>query len=160
MTAARVMRGAISLSNSSHFPLMPYSNHETGGVAARPRQAIDEAGADRIGDRANTIGTVRVACCSGPDRAVGHDDVRRERDQLRHVVGECVVSPPAQRVSIRTLRPMVQPNSASPAEMPRGGLAIPDRPRQSSSSTPMRRIRSGCCARAASGHAPPRRRAA
>ena len=51
MTAARVTPGAISLSNSSHFPLMPYSNSsETGGVAARPRQALDEAGADRIGD--------------------------------------------------------------------------------------------------------------
>ena len=29
------------------------------------RQAIDEAGADRIGDLPNTIGTVRVACNNG-----------------------------------------------------------------------------------------------
>ena len=50
-TAARVTPGAICLSSSSHFPLMPYSNcDKAGGVAARPRQAIDEAGADRIGD--------------------------------------------------------------------------------------------------------------
>ena len=39
--------------------------HKTGGVAARPRQAIDEAGADRIGDITNTIGTVRVTCSNG-----------------------------------------------------------------------------------------------
>ena len=51
MTATRVTLGAICLSSSSHFPLMPYSNtSETGSVAARPRQAIDETGADRIGD--------------------------------------------------------------------------------------------------------------
>jgi hypothetical protein len=41
-TAARVSRGAISLSSSSHFPLRLYSKiHEAGNVAARPRQAID-----------------------------------------------------------------------------------------------------------------------
>ena len=40
-----------ALSSSSHFPPMPYSNiDETGGVAARPCQAIDEARGDRIGD--------------------------------------------------------------------------------------------------------------
>ena len=48
--------------------------HETGDVAARPRQAVDEASADRIAHDGNTIGTVRVACsnaghggrCHGP----------------------------------------------------------------------------------------------
>ena len=35
---------------------------KSGDVAARPRQAFDEAGADRIDDLTNTIGTVRVAC--------------------------------------------------------------------------------------------------
>ena len=29
---------------------MPYSNVKTGDIAARPRQALDDAGADRIGD--------------------------------------------------------------------------------------------------------------
>ena len=46
---------------------MPYSaGHESGDVAARSRQAFDEAGSRP--DRAtmgNTIGTVRVACRSG-----------------------------------------------------------------------------------------------
>ncbi len=48
ITATRVTPGAICLSTSSHFPLVAYSNQV--GVATRPRQAIDEAGADRIGD--------------------------------------------------------------------------------------------------------------
>ena len=39
--------------------------HESGGVAARPRQAVDKAGADRIGTTGNTMGTVRVACRNG-----------------------------------------------------------------------------------------------
>ena len=42
-------RGSISLSNSSHFALMPYSNsRKTGNVAARPIEARDEAGPDWI----------------------------------------------------------------------------------------------------------------
>ena len=50
-TATRVMPGAISLSSSSHFPLMPNSNvDETGRVATRPRQAFDEPSPDRIDD--------------------------------------------------------------------------------------------------------------
>jgi len=40
--------------------------HEAGGIAARPRQAVDEAGPDRIDDGGNTIGTVRVACSNAP----------------------------------------------------------------------------------------------
>ena len=65
-TAARVTPGAICLSSSSHFAAQAvFETHETGGVAARPRQAIDKAGADRIGDCTNTIGTVRVACSNG-----------------------------------------------------------------------------------------------
>ena len=48
--------------------LQPFSAHavfelgKAGGVAARPCQARDEAGADRVDDVTNTIGTVRVAC--------------------------------------------------------------------------------------------------
>ena len=65
---------------------------ETGGVAARPRQAIDKAGADRIGGLRNTIGTVRVACCNGRHgrAASGQDDVRRERDQFGRVFANVV----------------------------------------------------------------------
>ena len=43
-TATRVTPGAISLSNSSHFALMPYSNWvKPVSVAARSRQAVDKA---------------------------------------------------------------------------------------------------------------------
>ena len=63
MTATRVSRGAISFSNSSHFPLMLYSKeHETGGVAAWARQALDQTGADRVGDSHEHDRHVRVAC--------------------------------------------------------------------------------------------------
>ena len=39
-----------------------FENHKAGGVAARPRQAIDVAGADRIGDDRRT----RSARCGSP----------------------------------------------------------------------------------------------
>ena len=66
--------------------------HEAGGVAARPRQAFDEAGADRIGDRPRT----RSARCGSPAATVprsschGQDDVRRERDQFGRVFANVV----------------------------------------------------------------------
>jgi hypothetical protein len=62
-------------------------------------------------------------------------------------------TPAAQRTSIRTLRPSTHPNCCSPCTnavsraCPSGSSAI------RFSNTPMRRIRSGCCARAADGHA-------
>jgi len=65
----------------------------------------------------------------------------------------------AQRVSIRMLRPSVHPSFWSPSQ----NAAIQACPSWSLSayaiSTPIRRIRSGCCARAVSGKAsvPPRR---
>src|SRR2546423_10474635 len=50
-TATRVTRGAISLISSSHFAPKPNSiGVKAGDVAARPRQAIDETRADRVGD--------------------------------------------------------------------------------------------------------------
>jgi len=63
-------------------------------------------------------------------------------------------APPAtQRVSIRTLRPSIQPSS----RRPRTNASIRACPSLSSAakliSTPMRRIRSGCCARVVTGHA-------
>src|SRR2546423_9494982 len=48
--AARVTLGAICLSSSSLPADAVFERHETGGLAARPRQAVDKAGADRIGD--------------------------------------------------------------------------------------------------------------
>ena len=69
---------------------------------------------------------------------------------LRMSVG--IACAPADSRSARCGR-RSSPIAAAPAGTPRCGPALPDRPRPSSMSTPMRRIRSGCCARAASGHA-------
>ena len=62
--------------------------HETGGVAARPRQAVDEAGADRIGDddrEHDRHGAGRLQQRRHGRGAMGQNDVRRERDQFRRV---------------------------------------------------------------------------
>ena len=66
-TAARVTRGAICLSSSSHFPLMPYSNSMK-PVALPPGRARLSTKPAPTGSATvtNTIGTVRVACCNGP----------------------------------------------------------------------------------------------
>ena len=104
-----------------------FEDDETGGVAARPRQAIDEAGADRIGDITNTIGTVRVACSNAAarGRCRSQDDVRRERDQFGRIFANFVGIVRAQRVSIRTLRPSVQPNCCKPCRKRRdAGLSF------------------------------------
>ena len=80
-------RGAISLSSSSHFPLDAVFESETGGVAARTRQAVDKAGADRIGDAEHDR---HGAGCllQWPKSAlpVSQDHVRRERDQFGRVL--------------------------------------------------------------------------
>ena len=100
MTAARVTPGAISLSSSSHFPLMPYSNRVK-PVALPPGRARLSTKPAPTGSVtcANTIGTVRVACCNGATVEVpcGQDDVRRERDQFRRVFAIASASPAPQR---------------------------------------------------------------
>ena len=91
--------------------------HKAGGVAARPRQAIDEAGADRIGDdrEHDRHGAGRLQQRRHGRGASGQDDVRRERDQFRRVFASVVgICRAPQRMSIRTLRPSVQPNCCSP----------------------------------------------
>ena len=66
---------------------MLYSNHETGGVAARPRQAVDVAGGDRIGDdrEHDRHGAGRLQQRPHGRGAMGQDDVGRERGQFRRV---------------------------------------------------------------------------
>jgi hypothetical protein len=50
-TATRFSWGEMSLSSSSHFALMTYFEHDkSGGIAARLRKAIDEAGANWVDD--------------------------------------------------------------------------------------------------------------
>ena len=87
-TATRVTPGAICLSNSNHFPPMTvFEQKETGGIAARPRQAVDEAGADRIDDEREHDRHRAGRLQQRPDcrSARGQDDVWRERDQFCRV---------------------------------------------------------------------------
>ena len=132
-TATRVTPGAICLSSSSHFALMPYSNSmKAGGVAARPRQAIDEAGADRIGDvhEHDRHGAGRLQQRGHARRASGQDDVRRERDQFRRVFANAVgiVAAPSGRRSARCGR-RSSPIAASPCRNAASGPGLPHRPR-------------------------------
>ena len=115
-TAARVTPGAICLSSSSHFPLMLYSN-EVKPVALPPGRAKLSTKPAATGSETtgNTIGTVRVACSSGPTVEAPWAKMTSGASATNSAA--CLrISPAlavAQRVSIRTLRPMVQPNSAS-----------------------------------------------
>src|SRR5215213_4180765 len=63
--AARVTPGAISLSSSTHFALMPYSN-KTKPVALPPGRVRLSTKPAPTGSTAcaNTMGTVRVAICN------------------------------------------------------------------------------------------------
>src|SRR5262245_63102366 len=60
--------------------------------------------------------------------------------------------PPAQRISIRMLRPSVQPNCCNPPTNAFTRVGYSESFVEAGSSTPMRRIRSGCCACVVSGH--------
>ena len=155
-TAARVTPGAICLSSSSH--LIGNSEliaGESGDIAARPRHAGDEAGANRIDDVCDTIGSVLVASSSG--RMVENPLVKITSGpvatistaRLRMRPG----SPAAQRVSMRTFRPMPQPSSCSPCMNAPWRTDASGSSAASVSSILMRRIRCGCCARAGTGHA-------
>ena len=121
-TAARVTRGAICLRNSTHFARDRIQMGEPGDVATWPGQARDEARADRVDAPANTIGMVWVSCISGatiplPDaRMTSGARATNSAASLRM----SSASFPAQRKSIRALRPLVQPSAWSPAGMPRG----------------------------------------
>ncbi len=66
-TKARVTFGAICLSNSVHLPLMLYSKFEK-PVMLPPGWAMlwTKPAPTGSGAFTNTIGIVRVACCSGP----------------------------------------------------------------------------------------------
>ena len=92
-TAARVKLGAISLSNSSHFPpAAVFEGQESGDIATRPRQAVDEAATDRIAsDREHDrhrAGRLQQGVYGRG--AVGQDDVGRERYQFRRVPANIV----------------------------------------------------------------------
>src|SRR5262245_35660282 len=98
-TAARNTRGAISLSSSTHFVLMPNSNWLK-PVALPPRQACDEATADGI-EKVNEHDWQCVRCVQQrPDgrTARSQEDLRLEGHQLRRVFADVggIACAPAQ----------------------------------------------------------------
>ena len=161
-TAARFSPGAICLSSSSHFPLMPNSKMvKSGGVASRPRQACDEAGADGIADihEHDRHGASPAAAASAASVHC-YDGVRCQRDQLGRAPAQKFVVAPASGARSRWCGPRSIPAPADPDERLPCEPAIPDRPRIA-----RRAPRCAACARAAA-HAQraarrlPRRRAA
>ena len=64
-----------------------FENHEPGGVATRPRQAVDEAGTDRVGNdrKHNRHGARHLQQRPNGRGPMGQDDVGRERGQFRRV---------------------------------------------------------------------------
>src|SRR5262249_61880864 len=106
-------------------------------------------GEDDWNDRCRLL--CREDCTSHRD-----NDIDLEPDELGRDFGEALAAPPAQRYSITTVRPSIQPSSRSRCTkaavhgLQAEGTAVPRYPTVGSF---------GCCARAASGHAaaaPPR----
>src|SRR5262249_60655265 len=76
-------------------PLPAYAvlnSHETGDIATRTRQAVDETGTDRIDDRREYDRHRAGRLQQRPHRraALSQNDFRRERDQFRRVSADVV----------------------------------------------------------------------
>ena len=88
MTATRETPGAISLSNSSHFALTPYS-YRANPVMFPPGRARLEVNPAATGSMtiAKTMGIARVTSCSAVAAGVveADYDVGHKRNQLRSV---------------------------------------------------------------------------
>src|SRR5262249_22573903 len=83
---------------------------ETGNVAARPCQARNHAASDRIGD---AVGIGGLACRNSRAPCVAPVTIRsgeRPISSWAYALSRAV-SAPAQRSSMRRLRPSVQPNA-------------------------------------------------
>ena len=138
-----------------------FGREKTGGVTTRPRQAIDEAGADRVEDRHehDRHGTGRQLQLRNDRVARGKDEVWGERDELRRVSTNPVGiarDPSVVDPHIAAIGPSLccSPCANAVARAIDSGSST-----ARFMSTPMRGIRSRCSARAASGQAaaaPPR----
>src|SRR5262249_53992068 len=155
-TATRATPGAISLSSSSHFPAKLNSQFVK-PVALPPGRAKLSTKPEPTGSlvMVNTIGTVRVACSNGPTLEVPPASITSGASAANSAacLRISVASVVPQRVSMRRLRPMVQPNSASACRNAPTRACQTESSATPGTSTPMCRTRSPCCARAASGHA-------
>ena len=155
-TATRVTRGANSLSSSNHFPPMPYSKLVK-PVAFPPglAKASTKPAPTGSGTIVNTIGIVRVACNAGPVAEAPAAMMTSGADAINSAAWRRIVSPPppAQRVSIRTLRRSVQPSCCKPCRKATISEGYSESSGVAGNSTPTRGRRSRCCARAARGTA-------
>src|SRR6516225_1668543 len=139
--------------------LQPFDGHakfgrgEPGGVAARARQAIDNTCPDRIRDQYEH--DRHGACCLA--LMLGGADVRMTSGASATssiaYLRKRSASPAAHRTSMLTLRPTAQPASCRPCRNAATRLCPSGSSAAKCISTPMRRMRSPCCARAASGQA-------
>ena len=100
-----------------------FEHQKASGVAARPRQTIDEAGTDRIGDD-RKYDRHSASCLEHRPQTCGatrHDDVGRKRDQFRRVfanVGGIACGPAGVDAHVAALGPaqLLQP-------LEKGGVA-------------------------------------
>ena len=97
-------------------------------------------------------GAGRLLATAPRSRCHGQDDVRRERNQFRRVSANAVGITPAP-TSVDPHVAAVDPAQLLQSLQERRDASLRFRIVRAVMSTPMRRIRSGCCARAASGHA-------
>ena len=157
-TKARVTWGAICLSNSAHLPPMLYSKFEK-PVILPPGWAMLWTKPAPTGSATfmNTIGIVRVACCS--DAAVklpglkitsGAAATRSAASRRRR----SSMSPPTNRVSITRLRPTAHPNCSRACANTVVRACASASSGSSPKNTPTRRTGSACCAFNATGQAP------
>src|SRR6516165_7999485 len=106
-TAARVTFGAICLSDSNHFP---FKLHEAGGIAAWPRQTLDETGADWIRDNheydRHSMGSLKHIRRGRAARC--YDHVRSKCCQFRRIFPQglsIAIAPAIFELHIATLGP-------------------------------------------------------
>ena len=136
---------------------MPNSNmSKAGSIAARPRETGDETGADGIDsvrehDRHSAGRLLAMPPLSGLPWPARH--LVPARPIRPHILTIAIRSPAAQRMSMRTLRPSIQPSCCKPPKNDAMRACASRSFAAGLISTPMRRIRSACCARATNGQA-------
>ena len=116
---ARVTRGKICFSSSSHLPLMPYSN-DVKPVALPPgrdRVATTPAPTGSI-NCTKTMGTLRVACCRASTVVLVEAKMTSGESATSSAAYLRVRSalPAPQRISVSRLLPAVQPDVRSPCK--------------------------------------------
>ena len=161
MIANRRRPGTTSRRNSSFLPAsIRYLVRQTGDVAARSRQTRDQAGPDRVRRRRehDRDDRCRLLCREGWRGCHRDNDIDLEPDELGRDFGVALIAALCPAILNREVATLDPTEFAQPLHKSGNPLAL-DR-RRGAPKNPMVGSLPGCCARAASGHAPPRRRAA